>query len=80
MDTEYPAMPPKVRAYNDAGELLTKLGSKAALWHRTARENLERAIEFDQAVQAVTDGATSVTIGRTTYVLVDELSDNGADA
>lgn len=69
MEFETPAMPPKIKTYSDAGELLAKLDGRAALWSRAARENQERAEEFEQAAQQVRDGSTSVTVGRTTYVI-----------
>jgi hypothetical protein len=68
-DTDSPIMPPKVKTYADAGELLAKLDGKAALWDRTARENKERSQDFERAAQEIRDGASTVTVGRTTYVL-----------
>ncbi|MCI3271057.1 hypothetical protein [Streptomyces cylindrosporus] len=76
MESESPAFPPKVRTYNDTATLLNKLQDKAKLWHRTAKENEARANEFDRAAQQVEDGATTVTVGLTTYV-VDEERDEG---
>lgn len=61
--------PPKVKRYGSVAELLGKLEGKAAMWERVARENTERAEEFESAAQRVRGGATSVTVGRTTYVL-----------
>lgn len=69
-------MPPKTKPYTDAAALLAKLEGRGAMWARVARENQERADEFERAAQAVRDGATSVTVGRTTYVLVDECTDS----
>lgn len=66
---ETPAIPPKTKTYVDADELLTKLTGRAAMWHRVARENKERAEDFDRAAQEIRDGATTVTVGRTTYVI-----------
>jgi len=62
-------MPPKVKYYTSARELLAKLEGRAALWARTARENQERSDDFEQAAEAIRNGATSVTVGRTTYEL-----------
>jgi hypothetical protein len=78
MEFETPAMPAKVKHYDDAGELLAKLEGRAAMWDRVARENKERSEEFERAAQQIRDGATTVTVGRTTYTLhdVDESRDN----
>ncbi|MFF1597724.1 hypothetical protein ACFVYV_09530 [Streptomyces mirabilis] len=59
----------KIRTYSSVAELLGKLESKAVMWERVARESKERAGEFETAAQQVRDGASSVTVGRTTYVL-----------
>jgi hypothetical protein len=72
MDYETPAMPPKIKRYTDAAALLAKLEGRGAMWHRVARENLERAQEFDRAAQRIRDGETSVTVGRTTYTVSAE--------
>lgn len=72
MEHETPAMPSKVKCYDDSPELLAKLEGKAAMWERVARENKERAQEFERAAQEVREGATSVTVGRTTYILTPE--------
>jgi hypothetical protein len=61
--------PPKIKTYSDTAELLAKLEGRAAMWERVARENKERAEEFEAAAQEIRNGATSVTVGRTTYVL-----------
>lgn len=61
--------PPKVKTYTTAAELLAKLEGRAAMWERVARENKERAEEFESAAQRVRNGESSVTVGRTTYVL-----------
>lgn len=61
--------PPKIKTYGSVTELLTKLEGKAAMWERVARENKERAEEFESAAQQVRAGSSSVTVGRTTYVL-----------
>lgn len=61
--------PPKIKTYSSVEDLLGKLESRAAMWERVARENQERAGEFESAAQRVRDGASSVTVGRTTYVL-----------
>ncbi|MGI5408182.1 hypothetical protein ACQEV9_15445 [Streptomyces chartreusis] len=70
-----PIMPPKVRTFASAAELADKLSGKAALWHRTALENEERAVEFDRAAELIVNGAKTVTVGRTTY-RVGQGSDN----
>jgi hypothetical protein len=66
---EQPAMPPKIKTYPDSATILAKLEGKAAMWERVARENKERAEEFERAAQAIREGAESVSVGRTTYVL-----------
>lgn len=76
-DNGSPIMPPKVKAYASADELIDKLEGRAAMWHRTARENEDRAVEFDGAAAAIRGGARSVTVGRTTYT-VDQPSDSGS--
>ena len=68
-------MPPKTKSYASAGELVEKLEGRAAMWHRVARENEDRAAKFDSAVREIMAGATSVTVGRTTYKV-----DEGADS
>ena len=76
-------MPAKVKSYGEPNELLAKLEGKAALWERTARDNKERSEDFERAAQEIREGATSVTVGRTTYTLhqqVDESSDNPSDS
>lgn len=75
MESETPAMPAKVRPYTDTHKLLAKLEGKVAMWERVARDAKERAEEFEQAAQRVREGASAVTVGRTTYILVDETSD-----
>lgn len=79
MESESPIMPPKIKTYASAEELIAKLEGRAALWHRTARENEDRAVEFDGAVAQIRGGATTVTVGRTTYT-VGEPSDTGSHA
>lgn len=74
MEIETPAMPQKVKSYADAVELLGKLEGRAVLWERNARDAKERAEEFERAAQEIRDGATTVTVGRTTY-RVDENGD-----
>ncbi|MGW1858035.1 hypothetical protein [Streptomyces collinus] len=66
---ETPAMPPKVKPYASVTELLAKLEGRAAMWERVARENKERAEEFERAAQEIREGANTVIVGRTTYVL-----------
>lgn len=68
---------PKTRQYTDVQEILAKLEGKAALWERVARDNKERAEDFERAAQRIREGAASVTVGRTTYVLTgrDESTD-----
>jgi hypothetical protein len=78
MDDEMDVIsPPKIKTYSSVEDLLGKLESRAAMWERVARENKERAEEFEGAAQRVRGGASSVTVGRTTYVLVDETGDAG---
>jgi nicotinic acid mononucleotide adenylyltransferase len=61
--------PPKIRTYHSVAELLAKLERRAAMWERASRENKERAEDFERAAQEIRNGAASVTVGRTTYVL-----------
>jgi hypothetical protein len=42
------------------------------MWDRVARENKERAEEFERAAQEIREGATSVVVGRTTYTLTSD--------
>lgn len=72
MDYETPA---KVKPYFNVPDLLAKLEGRAAMWERVARDNKERAADFERAAQQVREGATAVTVGRTTYTLVDESGD-----
>jgi hypothetical protein len=62
-------VPPKIKNYSNVPELLAKLEGRAVLWERNARDAKERAQEFEAAAQAIRNGASSVTVGRTTYVL-----------
>lgn len=71
-ETETPAMPPKIKSYADMGTLLAKLEGRAALWERHARDAKERAEEFERAAQQIREGATVVTVGRTTYTLCSD--------
>jgi len=71
-------MPPKVKTYDSPSALLAKLEGRAAMWERVARENKERAEEFERAAQEVRQGAASVSVGRTTYVL--QTADTAPDA
>ncbi|MBA9050821.1 MULTISPECIES: hypothetical protein [Streptomyces] len=79
-DDDYATGPigPKTREFNDVQAILAKLEGKAAMWERVARDNKDRAQDFERAAQAVRDGASAVTVGRTTYVLVsrDEKADD----
>lgn len=61
--------PPKIQTYHSTAELLAKLEGRAAMWERVARENKERAEDFERAAQEIRNGAASVVVGRTTYVL-----------
>lgn len=61
--------PPKIKNYDSAAELLAKLEGRAALWERHARDATDRAAEFESAAQRIRNGATTVTVGRTTYSL-----------
>jgi hypothetical protein len=63
---------PKTKRFTSVAEILTKLEGKAAMWERVARDNKERAEDFERAAQAIRDGAASVTVGRTTYILADD--------
>jgi hypothetical protein len=61
--------PPKIKNYDSAAELLAKLEGRAALWERHARDATDRAAEFESAAQRIRNGASTVTVGRTTYTL-----------
>lgn len=61
--------PPKIKTYSNVPELLGKLERRAAMWERVARDAKDRAEEFERAAQEIRDGAMSVVVGRTTYVL-----------
>jgi hypothetical protein len=61
--------PPKIKTYRSIAELLAKLEGRAAMWERVSRENKERAEDFERAAQEIRNGAASVVVGRTTYVL-----------
>ncbi|MEW2406502.1 hypothetical protein [Streptomyces griseoviridis] len=65
---------PKTRRFTDRLEILTKLEGKCAMWERVARDNKERAEDFERAAQRIREGATAVTVGRTTYYLADDES------
>jgi hypothetical protein len=70
MDDEMDVIsPPKIKTYSSVEDLLGKLESRAAMWERVARENKERAEDFERAAQEIRNGATTVVVGRTTYVL-----------
>jgi hypothetical protein len=70
MDDEMDVIsPPKIKTFSDTAELLAKLEGRAAMWERVARENKERAEEFERAAREIRDGASTVVVGRTTYVL-----------
>ncbi|MEU2760408.1 hypothetical protein [Streptomyces sp. NPDC007094] len=62
---------PKTKTFPDVQSILAKLEGKVALWERSGREAMERAGDFERAAQRIREGATSVTIGRTTYVLTE---------
>lgn len=59
----------KTKSFAGRAELLAKLEGRAAMWERVARDNKERAEEFERAAREVREGASAVTVGRTTYVL-----------
>lgn len=63
---------PKTKTFATVPEILAKLEGRAALWERTARDNKERAEDFERAAQRIRDGETSVTVGRTTYTLTGD--------
>ena len=75
-EDDYP-IGPKTREFSDVQQILAKLEGKAAMWERVARDNKERAEDFERAAQAIRDGASTVTVGRTTYVLTSR--DESAD-
>ncbi|QAX95037.1 hypothetical protein SEA_SEBASTISAURUS_49 [Streptomyces phage Sebastisaurus] len=74
IDDDFMAGPigPKTKSFTTVAEILAKLEGKAALWERTARDNKERAEDFERAAQQIREGSTSVTVGRTTYTLTDD--------
>ncbi|MGW5636955.1 hypothetical protein [Streptomyces sp. NPDC003832] len=59
----------KTRTFATRKELLDKLGEKEKLAHRQALDAADRRAEYESASQRVLDGAMSVTVGRTTYVI-----------
>ncbi|MGW6313789.1 hypothetical protein [Streptomyces sp. NPDC055099] len=63
---------PKTKLFTSVPEILAKLEGKAAMWERVARDNKERAEDFERAAQQIRDGASVVSVGRTTYVLSDD--------
>ncbi|MEV6419689.1 hypothetical protein [Streptomyces sp. NPDC051662] len=65
---------PKMRRFTDTQAILAKLEGKCAMWERVARDNKERAGDFERAAQRIREGATAVTVGRTTYYLADDES------
>ncbi|MER8014242.1 hypothetical protein ACIQ7S_03705 [Streptomyces griseoluteus] len=81
VDEDFMAGPsgPKTKAYASVPEILAKLEGKAAMWARVARDNKERSEDFEQAAQKIRDGATAVTVGRTTYTLTNETRAEAAD-
>lgn len=60
---------PKTKTFESVPEILAKLESKVALWEGFARDAVDRAADFEGAAQAIRNGASVVTVGRTTYVL-----------
>jgi C4-type Zn-finger protein len=74
VDDDFMAGPvgPKTKTFTSVSGILGKLEGKAAMWERVARDSKERAEDFERAAQAIRDGAASVTVGRTTYVLTDD--------
>jgi hypothetical protein len=68
---------PKTKEFTSTQEILAKLEGKCAMWERVARDNKERAEDFERAAQRIREGASAVTVGRTTYVLTtrDETAD-----
>ncbi|WP_328950446.1 hypothetical protein OG778_23745 [Streptomyces sp. NBC_00184] len=67
-----PTIGPKTKRFASTHEMLVKLEGRAAMWERVARDNKSRAEDFEDAAQRVRNGSTSVTVGRTTYVLEEE--------
>ncbi|MFJ9964255.1 hypothetical protein [Streptomyces avermitilis] len=65
---------PKTKRYTSRQEILAKLEGRAAMWERVARDNKSRAEDFEDAAQRIRNGATVVTVGRTTYFLADDES------
>ncbi|MFE9767024.1 hypothetical protein ACFYPC_21300 [Streptomyces sp. NPDC005808] len=80
-DDDFMAGPigPKTKSFTSVPEILAKLEGKCAMWERVARDNKERAEDFERAAQAIRDGASAVTVGRTTYILTSETRDETAD-
>jgi hypothetical protein len=71
---------PKTKSFTSVGEILGKLEGKAAMWERVARDNKERSEDFERAAQRIREGATSVTVGRTTYTIEESTArDESAD-
>jgi hypothetical protein len=63
---------PKTKSFTSVQEILAKLEGRAAMWERVARDNKSRAEDFEDAARRIRNGATVVTVGRTTYVLTDD--------
>ncbi|WP_433858204.1 hypothetical protein [Streptomyces kronopolitis] len=63
---------PKTKPFPNVQAILAKLEGRAAMWERVARDNKERAEDFERAAQRIREGATAVTVGRTTYYLSDD--------
>lgn len=66
---------PKTKTFASVPEILAKLEGKVALWEGVGRDAMGRAGDFESAAQRIREGATSVTIGRTTYVLAEVIPD-----
>ncbi|MGW2467917.1 hypothetical protein [Streptomyces bauhiniae] len=81
VDEDFMAGPsgPKTKAYASVPEILAKLEGRAALWARQARDSKERSEDFERAAQAIRNGKSSVTVGRTTYILTNETRAETAD-
>lgn len=59
----------KTRKFSSVPELIAKLEGRAALWENVGRDAVDRAAEFERAAREVREGASFVTVGRTTYVI-----------
>ncbi|MCG7529573.1 hypothetical protein MHW47_34720 [Streptomyces sp. OfavH-34-F] len=76
-DDDHDLAYPKTKTYPDRRAILEKLGARAVLWERAARDATTRAADYEDAANEILRGATFVTVGRTTYVIADDRDQTG---